>query len=312
MQKILVTGGCGFIGSHVVDILLKRGYEVYVIDDLSTGSMKNLTDCNNTRLKIILCDIARSEVKNIIQDIKPEIIMLIAAQASVKVSMRDPILDAQSNIIGLVNILEAGRKVGCKKVIFASSGGTIYGEVTEDKLPIKEDQELEACSFYGLTKMTAIGYLKIYKKVFDMNYVALALGNVYGPRQSADGESGVIAIFAKKILNGNLCVINGDGKTTRDYVYVEDVAEAFVSSIDKGTGLINIGRGEETSVYEIFNVLLKSLNKSSEVDFGPCLNGEVRRVCLDPAKAIRELEWFPKVSLEDGVKKVLDWLKLQS
>lgn len=311
MKKVIVVGGAGFIGSHVVDLLLKKNFKVYVLDNFSTGSIENLGDLTRENLNIITCDISNDEVQNIIININPYVILLLAAQPSVIISLKNPILDAKSNIIGLLNILEGSRKSNCSKIIFASSGGTIYGNINPYDLPIKEDHPKKSRSFYGLTKLTAISYLELYKELFGIKYVALALGNIYGPRQSPDGVAGVISIFAKKILNSELCTINGDGSTTRDYVYVTDVAEAFVISISEGSGSINIGSGIETSVSEVYFKLLECSGIKGEYINGPELTGEVNRISLDPTRAKQELNWQASTNFDSGIKMVLNWIKTQ-
>lgn len=316
MKTVIVAGGAGFIGSHLVDRVLQAGDKVVVIDDLSTGSKNNLEHAIKeypTRISFHKLDICSVECANLIKKVQPDVLHILAAQWSVKVSMRDPAKDARINIGGLVNLLEAAREAGVSKVTFATSGGTIYGDHGEDKLPLKEDTypRLPA-SFYGLTKSTAVDYLRIYNEAFGLNSVALALGNVYGPRQSPDGEAGVIAIFSKRMLKGEPCTINGDGKTTRDYIHVSDVVEAFYLAGERGEGLINVGTAQETSVNEIHDLLAKHIKSSVKPLHGVPLIGEVRRVslCIDRAK--QQLGWGPKViNLSAGVKSVIDWIKIK-
>ncbi len=311
MKQVLVTGGAGFIGSHVVDALLERRMKVTVLDDFSTGSLKNLGEAPRAGLTVVQGDIASRAAHRLVVELRPDAILMLAAQPSVKVSMRDPTLDAHTNLLGLVNLLEAARATSCRKVVFASSGGTIYGDVSPERLPIQEHEPRRACSFYGLTKLTALSYLELYREHFGLNYAALALGNVYGPRQSPDGEAGVIAIFAKRILNGEPCVVNGDGLTTRDYVYVTDVANAFVAALERGSGLINLGTGQEASVLEIHAQLSRSAGSSRAPNLGPALPGEVRRVSLDPRRAAAELGWAPTMALGAGIDRVLSWMREQ-
>lgn len=312
MSKIVVAGGGGFIGSHLVDRCLKEGHEVLVIDDFSTGNEENLASAKANhadKLTIEAEDIRSEHTLQLIADFKPEILYILAAQWSVKVSMRDPLFDATVNVVGLVNLLEAAKNNGVKKVIFASSGGTIYGNHPESELPLKETLRRTPESFYGLTKSTAVDYLRLYKQSYGLDSVALALGNVYGPRQSPYGEAGVIAIFARKMLDAETCVMNGDGETTRDYVHVKDVVNAFYLAGQKGSGLINVGSGIETSVNEVFAAIAKELNSTAEPKHGEALIGEVRRVSLSTEHAYEELGWRTEVSFTEGVQSVLNWMQ---
>lgn len=314
MKTVVITGGAGFIGSHLVDRVLKAGDKVIVIDNLSTGSRENISEAERMypdRISFHELDICSVECSELIKAIKPDVLHILAAQWSVKVSMRDPAEDARVNIGGLVNLLGAAREAGVSKVTFATSGGTIYGDHGEDKLPLKEDTYPRLpSSFYGLTKSTAVDYLRIYHEAFGLESAALGLGNVYGPRQSPDGEAGVIAIFSKRMLKGEPCIINGDGKTTRDYVHVTDVAEAFFLAGQRGSGLINIGTARETSVNEVHDLLAKNIEMSRQPVHGEPLIGEVRRVSLSIDRAKEELGWEPKlINLSDGVKTVVDWVR---
>ena len=312
MNPIIVAGGAGFIGSHLVDLLLEKGENVIVIDDLSTGNIHNLDDAKNRhpeKITIHQLDICSPEAKQLVIDSRPEIIHILAGQWSVKVSMRDPLLDARINIIGIVNLLEAARQASVRKVIFASSGGTIYGDHPELEQPLTEKTLRQPESFYGITKSVIVDYLRLYKKTFGLESVALALGNVYGPRQSPFGEAGVVGIFGQRLLNGEPCIINGDGLTTRDYVHVSDVVKAFVIASEQGEGLYNIGTGNETSVLDVFRTLTNILEIDAQPTHNESLPGEVRHVLLDVSRAKNELDWKAEVGFNEGARTVTDWLK---
>ncbi|KAA8783802.1 NAD-dependent epimerase/dehydratase family protein [Paenibacillus amylolyticus] len=305
-MKVLITGGAGFIGSHVVSELLKENYDVFVLDNFSTGRIKNLED--QTEIKRLICaDINDSSVVSIIQEINPDYMIHLAAQPSVAVSQQNPLLDVETNMYGLVNVLEAARRTDCRKFVFATSGGTIYGNVENEQLPLVEDLPLKACSFYGLTKLTAIHYLDLYKEHFGLDYCALALGNIYGPRQDPYGESGVIAIFTNKIINNEDCTINGDGSVTRDYLYVKDAAVAFVKSLEQGSGLLNLGTGIETSVLEVFNVISSVSGKETRVKYRAASPGEVQRVSLCIDKIQDQMNWSPQVRFPEGIRLTYEW-----
>ncbi|WP_426624805.1 GDP-mannose 4,6-dehydratase [Leifsonia sp. McL0607] len=302
MSRVVVTGGAGFIGSHVRDRLLERGDEVLVVDNFASGRFEWVDSTAEGH------DIRTRDTFGLIRDFRPAAIVHLAAQMSVKVSMRDPVLDADVNVLGLLNVLEAARTMSDTRLAFASSGGTIYGDVPMDRQPIREDEVRRPLSFYGLTKSTAVDYLRLYAAERDVPTVALALGNVYGPRQNPDGEAGVISIFANRLLSDESCIVNGDGKTTRDYVHVSDVADAFVAGAERGSGLINIGTGVATSVNQIYAMTAAAIGSERAPEHGPVLPGEVRGVALDPSRAKEQLGWSPQVRIEDGIQTVVSWL----
>lgn len=304
-MKVLVTGGAGFIGSHIVNELLLQNYEVYVLDNFSSGKLENIEEFIS-QIHLICGDITSAEIGNIIGQIQPDYVIHLAAQPSVAISQKNPLLDVRTNLYGLVNLLEACKKSKCRKIVFATSGGTIYGDVDEENIPLKEDLPLQALSFYGLTKLTSVHYLELYKRHFGLPYCALALGNVYGPKQDPYGESGVVAIFTNKILNDEECTINGDGSVTRDYVYCSDVAKGFVKALHKGEGILNLGTGIETDVAEVYNTICQVSGKKAKVKHVAALPGEVKRVALCSDKMEKELDWRPSVSFMEGIKLTWD------
>lgn len=305
-MKILVTGGAGFIASHIVDAYINLGHRVVVVDDLSTGKKSYV----NKKAKFYLADIRDGKkIQRIINKEKPEVINHHAAQISVRVSVEDPFLDSEINIFGLLNILEAGRTNGLKKIIFASSGGVVYGEAS--KIPTPEDYHpLRPLSPYGVTKLASENYLHFYFQAYRIPYIALRYGNVYGPRQNPHGEAGVVAIFTLKLLRNETSIINGDGKQTRDYVYVGDVVEANKLSLKTNiTGSFNIGTGIETDVIELYSKLRKVIGSRKKAKFGPAKNGEQRRSCLSFNLAERKLGWKPQVNLSSGFSDTVSYFR---
>ncbi|HEX9787462.1 MAG TPA: NAD-dependent epimerase/dehydratase family protein [Candidatus Binatia bacterium] len=303
-MRIVVTGGAGFIASHVVDAYLERGHEVHIFDDFSTGQRSNL----DSKAELHEVDIADPRAARSIERIKPDALSHHAAQMDVRHSVADPGFDARVNIIGFINLLEACKNSGVKKVVFASSGGAVYGE--QDTFPAAEDHVTRPASPYGVSKRAGELYLSYYQQAFGLPYVALRYGNVYGPRQSAKGEAGVVAIFLALLLTGKTPVINGDGEQTRDYVYVGDVVSANVAALDSSfVGAVNIGTGVETDVVTIFQHLRRAVGSDIEAVHGPAKTGEQRRSCLDPRRAARVLGWRPRMALADGLRRTAEFYR---
>jgi UDP-glucose 4-epimerase len=315
-MRALVTGGAGFIGSNLVDRLLAEGHEVDVLDDLSSGTLANLADARadrTSRLTFHQIDIRDSQLVDLIGRRSPEVVYHLAAQMDVRVSVARPAFDAEVNVVGLINVLEGARVAGARKVVFASSGGTIYGDVAAADLPAKESHPQVPLSPYGVTKRVALDYLNVYRELYGLEFTALALGNVYGPRQDPHGEAGVVAIFAGRLLADEPCTIFGDGSQTRDYVYVDDVVDAFVRSTSKGGGLlVNVGTGVETSVNDLYAAMARAAGVDRPAAMAPARPGELQRSSLDPGRAAIHLGWKPWTTVDDGAAKVLDWFKRQS
>lgn len=300
-MKTLVTGGAGFIGSHLVDALIKRGHKVVVIDNLSTGKKENV----NKKAKFYKIDILSPKIFQIFKKEKPEIVYHFAAQINVRKSVENPIFDAKVNILGSLNILEASKKFGVKKIIFASTGGAIYGEAK--KIPTPENYPPNPISPYGIAKLAVENYLKFYKENFGLNFVSLRFGNVYGPKQDPRGEAGVVAIFIDKLLKGKRPTIFGSGSQTRDFIFIEDVISACLKALNyRGKEeVFNVGTGIETSINQLYKLISKILKKDIEPIYAPPKPGDLKRSCLDIKKAKKELKWKPKYSLEEGLLKVI-------
>lgn len=303
-HKILITGGAGFIGSHLVDAFIKRGYKAVVVDNLSTGRKKNL----NPKAKFYKLDIQDRKLSEIFRREKPDFVSHHAAQIDVRLSVADPLFDARVNILGSLNLLECCRQYKVKKIIFASSGGAMYGDT--EVIPTPEDYPAKPCSPYGIAKVTVEHYLYYYKIEFGLSYVCLRYSNVYGPRQNSKGEAGVVAIFADKMLNEIQPVINGDGKQTRDYVYVGDVVRANLLALEKKVeGEFNVATTKETSVNELFAKMVKILNRPFKETHGPAKSGEQKRSCLSYEKIKKILLWQPAVGLDEGLELTIKWFK---
>jgi UDP-glucose 4-epimerase len=312
-MKTLVTGGAGFIGSTLVDRLLAEGHAVDVVDDLSTGSLANLADARADRtnqLTFHQFDIRQPSVVDLIARREPEVVFHLAAQADVRVSVARPVFDAEVNIIGSLNVLEGARAAGARKVVFAASGGTLYGDPDPTELPVRESHPQQPLSPYGVAKKVVGDYLHAYRELHQLEYTSLALANVYGPRQDPHGEAGVVAIFAGLLLQRQACTIYGDGEQTRDFVYVDDVVDAFVRAADRGSGLLaNIGTGVETSVNHLYRAMAGAAGVELAPRHAPARPGELARSALDPGRARIHLGWTPWTSLDDGVTQVMRFFR---
>jgi UDP-glucose 4-epimerase len=311
-MRTLVTGGAGFIGSTLVDRLLAEGHEVTVVDDFSSGHRENLAEAEvngGERLQIVECDIRDPKFAAVVEEARPEVAFHLAAQADVRVSVADPVKDAEINVIGFVRLLEGCRAAGTRRVVFASSGGTIYGEPDVSALPVDETHPQQPVSPYGVTKKVGGDYLFTYAALHGLGSVALALANVYGPRQDPHGEAGVVAIFAGKLLAGEPCTIFGTGEQTRDYVYVDDVVDAFVRAADRGSGVVNIGTATETSVNQLYASMAAAAGVDDPPVYAEARLGELDRTALAIGRAETELGWRPQVDLATGAQRVLGWFR---
>ncbi len=305
-MRIIVTGGAGFIGSHISDAYLAAGHEVCVVDSLwahGGGRRDNLPD----RAAFLHLDIRDESLERVFRDFNPDVVCHHAAQHSVAIGSRDPQLDAQVNVMGLLNVLENCVKAGVKKVIFASSGAT-FGE--PDRLPIDESTPQRPASPYGITKMVAEHYLRFYKSQHALDFTALRYGNVYGPRQDPNGEAGVISIFIGRFLAQQGIVVHSDGEQTRDYVYVGDVAAVNLAALSRGSGACYvIGTGQKTSVNEIYRALALVTGFEAPIDYQPKRAGDVRDAQFDASLAKRELGWEPSMSLIEGLRATVAYFR---
>jgi len=301
---ILVTGGAGFIGSHIVDAYVNEGNKVIVIDDLSSGVRENV----NPKAEFHKLDIRSPEIEEIFQRRRIDVVNHHAAQMDVRRSVADPKFDASVNVLGGLNIFEAARKFDVKRVIFSSTGGAIYGE--QDYFPADEEHPVRPLSPYGITKLVTEKYLSYYKQVHGIDHVILRYANVYGPRQNPHGEAGVVAIFARKMLHGESPVINGDGKQTRDYTFVGDVVRGNLLALkSSGSNIFNIGTGIETDVNQLFQILRGWLNPACAENHGAAMQGEQRRSVITYKKIQRELGWSPTVELSEGLRQTAEYFK---
>jgi UDP-glucose 4-epimerase len=297
--RAIVTGGAGFIGSHVADALVARGDEVHVLDNLSHGSRENVPE----QARLHEADI-RSDADSVFDEVRPEACFHLAAQADVRVSVEDPAYDADVNVLGTLRVLEAARRHGAK-IVFSSTGGAIYGEC---EAPAPEDAERRPLAPYGTSKLAGEEYLATYNRLYETGHVSLRYGNVYGPRQDPHGEAGVVAIFMGLLLGEGTPRIFGDGSQTRDYVFVGDVVDATLAALDHPGGVLNVGTGVETSVLELYDAISRVSGVEREPELAPARLGELQRSFLDPGRAERELGWRPRHSLDDGLRATWEWM----
>jgi UDP-glucose 4-epimerase len=303
-MNILITGGAGFIASHIADANVWRRNKVIILDNLSSGGRENI----NPRAKFYKKDIYRDNLEKIFSENKIDIINHHAAQIDLRKSQTDPVFDARINIEGSLNLLRLAVKYKVKKIVFASSGGAVYGE--QEYFPADEKHRTEPLSPYGISKLTVEKYLEFFRSYYGIGYVCLRYSNVYGPRQSMKGEAGVVAVFNKKILAGQNPVINGEGKQTRDYVFVGDVVRAnLLAQNYRGSGIFNICTGRETSVNKLFRLINKNLNNRAKKNHGPGIYGEQVRSVLSNKLAGKALLWKPVIGIEEGIEKTCEWFK---
>ncbi len=299
-MKALVTGGAGFIGSHVADSLIEKGYAVVILDNLSSGKIENVN-----KKAIFVKASVNDDLTGLFEREKFDYVFHLAAQINVRTSIKEPREDACVNILGTLNILNNCAKYGVKKIIFSSTGGAIYGDNV--KIPTSETEEQNPASPYGIAKLTIEKYLKFYKDIYGLDYAVLRYSNVYGPRQNFKGEAGVVAIFIDKILKNEPLIINGSGEQTRDYVFVKDVADANILALEL-SGTFNVSTGKETNVNEISMKIKELMNSSLNEVHGIEIKGEIMRSCLDARKLIKE-GWMPKYDLERGLMETVGWFK---
>jgi UDP-glucose 4-epimerase len=303
-MKVLVTGGAGFIGSHLVDRLIMEGHEAVVVDNLATGKRRNI----NRAARFYKIDIQSWRLERVFRNERPNVVMHLAAQMDVRKSVEDPMFDAQVNVLGTLNVLQQAVKHGVRKVIFSSSGGAIYGE--QETYPAPEGHVMKPLSPYGLSKLCGEQYLSYFQRVSGLQAVSLRYANVYGPRQDPEGEAGVVAIFIQKMLNNEQAVINGNGRQTRDFVFVEDVVEANLAMMGQDTqGTYNVGTGVETSINDLFRILVQHTGSSCKEIHGPAKKGEQARSVIDSTKLRQEVSWEPKADLSDGLKKTVEYFR---
>jgi UDP-glucose 4-epimerase len=303
--KIIVTGGAGFIGSNIVDALVEKKHSVVVIDNLYSGKKENVNK-QSTFYKVDICD--QKKVLEIFKQEKPQVVIHNAAQIDVRKSITDPIFDVNVNIIGSINILSACVQTKVKKIIFASSGGTIYGECKV--IAPKEDSMPNPLSPYGIAKNSVENYIKFYSEIYGLEYTILRYGNVFGPRQDPHGEAGVVAIFSEKMLKNEDIIVFGDGKQMRDYIYVFDVVDANLKSLTKGRNeVINIGRAKPISVNKLVEIMCKVSGYKKKAIRKPKRDGELFKSFLSINKAKKVLDWSPKINLDKGIKTTIEYFK---
>ncbi|MBI2756668.1 MAG: NAD-dependent epimerase/dehydratase family protein [Chloroflexi bacterium] len=307
-MRILVTGGAGFIGSHVVDRYLALGHEVAVVDNLVTGSRANVP----AGVKLYTVDIRDAALEGVFTDFRPNVVNHHAAQANVPASVADPVYDASVNVLGGLNLLKQSAQVGVSKFIYASSGGAMYGEPDPACIPLAEDAPVRPLSPYGASKQALEAWLGVYQRTFGLEYSVVRYANVYGPRQGIREEGAVIAVFATRMAAGQPVTIDGTGQQSRDFVYVGDCADASVAALQRGAGAaVNIGTGIETTIQEIFDLLAEIAGYSRPPSYGQARQGDVQRIALNPSLASRELGWSPRMALRQGLAETYSYFQEQ-
>jgi len=305
-MKVLVTGGAGFIGSHICDRLGEAGHELVILDDLSTGHVENL----NPGARFYQMDLNSPWLDELFRIEKPEAVVHQAAQASVRRSVEDPLFDARVNVLGITGLLQASVRHGVRRFLFASTGGALYGDA--DVTPTPEEYPTLPVSPYGASKLAGEVYLRTFHALHGLSYAALRYANVYGPRQDPHGEAGVVAIFARRLLAGEPTRINGDGRQTRDFVFVRDVAEANALALESGeVGSFNVGTGKESDINTVFAILKRLTGSEQPEQHGPPLRGEQKRSVVDASKLMEKLGWVPKTDLESGLLATVDYFRAQ-
>ncbi len=305
-MRILVTGGAGFIGSHVVDGFRSAGHEVAVVDDLSTGDRRNL----DRLVPFYHVDIRAPELKRVFEEFRPEIVDHHAAQANVPASVEDPVHDASVNVLGGLNLLRMAATYGVKKFIYISSGGAMYGEPDPDAIPVRETAPARPLSPYGASKQALEAWLGVFQRTFGLDYTVLRYANIYGPRQGIREEGAVVAVFATRMAKGDAVTIDGTGQQTRDFVYVGDCVTANLAAVERGScTAVNIGTGRETSIREIFDTMAGIAGYSADPTYGSARTGDVFRIALDPSLAKERLGWQAKTRLEDGLRATYEFFR---
>lgn len=310
-MRSLVTGGAGFIGSNLVDALVARGDEVAVLDDLSSGRRENLAAALAAGASLTVASVAdRDAVADAVARHRPELVFHLAAQIDVRRSVADPLFDLEVNVGGTIGLAQAALEHGAQRLVFASTGGAIYGEGAGRELPLAEDAECRPDAPYGQSKHAAEGYLGVFARLHGLSSVSLRLGNVYGPRQDPHGEAGVVAIFCGALGSGRRPRVFGDGRQTRDYVYVGDVVAAFLAAAaSDATGALNVGTGREASVLELGRALADAYGTTFDPEMAPPRPGEVERIAIDSSRAAAAIGWRAEVGLEEGLRRTAEWAR---
>lgn len=311
-MRTLVTGGAGFIGSTLVDRLLAEGHDVTVIDDLSRGRLENLVGAREAGERFVFHELNLTDpaIPDVVAEAAPEIVFHLAAQIDVRLSVEDPVYDAEVNVVGTVRLAEAARRAGVRRIVFTSSGGSIYGPVTE--LPVAETRPVDPLSPYAAGKVAGEIYLQMFSRLYGIEWAGVAPANVYGPRQDPHGEAGVVAIFSQRLLVGESTRVFGDGGNTRDYVFVDDVVDAFVraATVPAAEGQrFNVGTGVETSDRELHTLVAEAAGSADDPEYAPARLGDVARSALDAGRAAEVLGWTPQVPIREGVARTVDYFR---